>query len=66
MSRGTGQGLPKVSIGLMVFFLVAGSVGLLLDWPPGPANLDWGVWTLVYGGYLYVIAAAAFHVKTGK
>jgi len=66
MSRGSGSGLPKVSIGLMIFFLVAGSVGLMLEWPPGPANLDWGVWTLVYGGYGYVIAAAAFHIKTGK
>ncbi len=58
--------LPRVSIALMVVFLVGGSLGLLVDWPPGPANLDWGVWILVYGGYLYVIAASLFYVKTGR
>lgn len=58
--------LPRVSIALMAFFLGGGSLGLLVDWPPGPANLDWGVWILVYGGYVYVIAAALFYVKTGR
>ena len=58
--------LPRVSIALMAFFLVGGSLGLLVDWPPGPANLDWGVWILVYGGYVYVIAAALFYVRTGR
>lgn len=50
----------------MAVFLVGGSVGLVVDWPAGPGNLDWGVWTVVYGGYLYVIAAALFHARTGR
>lgn len=58
--------IPAVSIALMAIFIVGGSVGLLVDWPPGPANLDWGVWVVVYGGYLYVIGAALFHLKTGR
>ncbi len=58
--------LPRVSIALMAFFLVGGSLGLLVEWPAGPANLDWGVWILVYGGYVYVIAAAMYYVKTGR
>ncbi len=61
-----GPRLPRVSIALMVIFLVGGSIGLLVDWPAGPANLDWGVWLLVYGGYVYVIAAALFYMKTGR
>ena len=50
----------------MVIFLVGGSLMLLLKWPAGPANLDWGVWILAYFGYLYIIAAAIFYVKTDK
>lgn len=61
-----GYRAPVVSFVLMAVFLVGGSVGLLAEWPPGPGNLDWGVWTVVYGGYLYVIAAALFHAKTGR
>ena len=66
MSAPVPPKLPKITIGLMAVFLGGGSLGLLVDWPPGPANLDWGVWLLVYGGYLYLIAAALFYVKTGK
>ncbi len=58
--------LPVFSILLMAVFLVGGSVSLLVDWPPGPAHLDWGVWIVAYGGYLYVVAAALFHFRTGK
>ena len=58
--------VPVVSLVLMAIFLVGGSVGLVVDWPAGPGNLDWGVWTVVYGGYLYVIAAALFHARTGR
>lgn len=58
--------VPVVSLVLMAVFLVGGSVGLVVDWPVGPGNLDWGVWTVVYGGYLYVIAAALFHARTGR
>lgn len=58
--------LPVVTLVLMGVFLVGGSLGLVVDWPPGPAHLDWGVWLLVYGGYAYVIAATLFHVKTGR
>jgi hypothetical protein len=50
----------------MVIFLVAGSLILLIKWPAGPANLDWGVWILAYFGYAYVIAAAIYYVKTDK
>lgn len=57
---------PWVSIALMVFFVVAGSVALVLDWPPGPANLDWGVWIVAYFGYAYVVAASIYYVKTGR
>ena len=55
-----------VSILLMTIFLVGGSLMLVADWPPGPANLDWGVWILSYFGYLYVIAASVFYVMKGK
>ena len=51
---------------LMAVFVVGGSVGLLARWPAGPANLDWGVWTVVYGGYAYVVLAALFHARTGR
>ena len=50
----------------MAIFLVGGSVMLVLKWPAGPANLDWGVWILAYFGYAYVIAAAIYYVKTDK
>jgi hypothetical protein len=58
--------LPVVSIFLMVIFLVGGSIMLVLDWPPGPANLDWGVWILAYFGYLYLIGASIYYVKKGN
>lgn len=58
--------LPVVSLILMAIFMVGGSVGLIVDWPPGPANLDWGVWLILYGGYVYLVAAAAYHIRTGK
>lgn len=58
--------LPLVSIALMLIFLVGGSIALVLDWPAGPAHLDWGVWIVIYFGYLYVIAAALFYVKKGR
>jgi hypothetical protein len=58
--------VPYITLMLMALFLVGGSLGLLVDWPAGPANLDWGVWLMVYGGYVYVVAAALFYVKTGK
>lgn len=62
----TGPPVPRITLLLMAVFLVGGSLGLLLEWPPGPANLDWGVWLLIYGGYVYVVAAALFYVRTGK
>jgi hypothetical protein len=58
--------LPWISILLMGIFIVAGSTALLVKWPPGPGNLDWGVWILAYFGYLYVIGAAVFYVVKGK
>ena len=58
--------VPVVSMILMAIFLVGGSVGLLVDWPAGPGNLDWGVWVVLYGGYGYVISAAIFHARTGR
>lgn len=58
--------LPVVSLILMAIFMVGGSLGLVVDWPAGPANLDWGVWLILYGGYIYLIAAAAYHIRTGK
>ena len=58
--------LPLVSMVLMAVFLLGGSVMLVVEWPPGPANLDWGVWLLAYFGYLYVIAASVFYALTGK
>jgi hypothetical protein len=58
--------LPIVSIVLMAIFLVGGSIALIVDWPPGPANLDWGVWVVVYFGYVYVVGAAIFYVLTGR
>ena len=57
---------PWVSIALMVFFVAGGSLALLIDWPPGPANLDWGVWILSYFGYAYVVGASIYYVKTGR
>lgn len=58
--------LPIVSIVLMAIFMIGGSIGLASKWPAGPAGLDWGVWVVVYGGYVFLISAAAFYVKTGK
>jgi hypothetical protein len=58
--------VPRVTLALMGIFLVGGSVGLTLDWPPGPANLDWGVWLMVYGGYAYVLFAAMLYAWTGR
>ncbi len=58
--------VPVVSIALMAVFVVCGSAGLLVPWPAGPANLDWGVWIVLYGGYAYVIGAALFHARTGR
>ena len=63
---GEPAGVPIVSMILMALFLVGGSIGLLVDWPPGPANLDWGVWVVLYGGYAYVIGAVIFHARTGR
>ena len=61
-----GVKLPMVSIALMVFFSLGGSLMILADWPAGPANLDWGVLILCYGGYAFLIGASIFYVKTGK
>jgi len=58
--------LPKISLALMAVFLIGGSAALLVEWPPGPANLDWGVWIVVYFGYAYVVGASLFYVKTGR
>lgn len=58
--------IPIVSMILMAVFLAGGTIGLVADWPAGPANLDWGVWVLVYGGYGFVISAALFHALTGR
>lgn len=58
--------LPIVSIVLMLLFLIGGSLTLIIDWPAGPANLDWGVWLLSYLGYLYIIAAAIYYAKKGR
>ncbi len=58
--------LPVVSIALMVTFLVGGSVALVVSWPPGPAHIDWGVWVVVYFGYVFVVSASIFHVLTGR
>ena len=61
-----GVKLPMISIALMIVFLLGGSLMILADWPAGPANLDWGVLILCYGGYAYLIGACIFYVKTGK
>jgi hypothetical protein len=58
--------LPMVSIFLMVIFVFGGSLALVLPWPAGPANLDWGVWLVVYGGYIYLILASIYYVKKGR
>lgn len=58
--------VPRTTLLLMAFFVVGGTIGLLVRWPAGPANLDWGVWLLVYGGYLYLVAAAFFYARTGR
>jgi hypothetical protein len=50
----------------MIIFVAGGSLVLLVKWPPGPANLDWGVLILAYFGYVYLIVASLFFVKTGK
>jgi len=57
---------PLVSLLLMAVFLIGGSLALLVKWPPGPANLDWGVWILAYFGYAYIIAASIYYVKKGR
>jgi hypothetical protein len=61
-----GLKLPVISLLLMAIFLVGGSIALVLDWPPGPAHLDWGVWIVVYFGYVYVNAASVYYVLTGR
>ena len=61
-----GVKLPLISIALMIVFSLGGSLMILADWPAGPANLDWGVLILCYGGYAYLIGASIFYVKTGK
>jgi len=58
--------LPVISIVLMVVFTLGGSLMIVSDWPPGPANLDWGVFILCYLGYVYLVGAAFFYAKTGK
>ena len=58
--------LPWISLVLMGIFVVGGSLALVMKWPPGPANLDWGVWIVAYFGYGYVVAASLFFVKKGK
>jgi O-antigen/teichoic acid export membrane protein len=58
--------LPTVSIFLMAVFVFGGSIMLVLPWPPGPANLDWGVWIVVYGGYIYLLVASIYYVKKGR
>jgi hypothetical protein len=58
--------VPRITLVLMAIFVVGGSIGLTLDWPAGPANLDWGVWLMIYGGYAYAVAAALFYARTGK
>ena len=58
--------LPWISIALMAIFLGGGTLALLVHWPEGPAHLDWGVWIVVYFGYVYVVAASIFYVKTGR
>ena len=57
---------PVLSMVLMAVFVLGGSVGLVADWPAGPGNLDWGVWVVLFGGYLYVIGAAILHACTGR
>ena len=47
----------------MILFTLGGSLILAFDWPPGPGNLDWGVWILCYLGYAYLIAASIYYVK---
>ncbi len=64
--RRSAYRVPVVSLVLMAVFLIGGTVGLVSEWPAGPGNLDWGVWIVVYGGYLYAISAALFHAKTGR
>lgn len=61
-----GARVPATSMVLMAVFVVGGSLGLVVRWPAGPANLDWGVWTVVYGGYAYVVLAALLHARTGR
>ena len=58
--------LPWVSILLMAIFMAGGSAAFLVDWPQGPAHLDWGVWIVVYFGYVYVMAASVIYVLTGR
>jgi len=58
--------MPFVSITLMIIFLIGGMLVILIKWPQGPANLDWGIWILAYFGYAYIIAASLFYVKKGK
>ena len=58
--------LPLLSFFLMAVFMVCGSLILLVRWPPGPANLDWGVWIIAYFGYLYIILAALLYARTGR
>ena len=64
--KSSGVKLPIISIALMIVFSLGGSLMILVDWPAGPANLDWGVLILCYGGYAYLIGASIFYVKTGK
>lgn len=63
---GRPRRVPVISMILMAVFLAGGAAGLVADWPAGPANLDWGVWVIVYGGYGFVISAALFHARTGR
>jgi hypothetical protein len=58
--------LPWISILLMTIFMVGGSAAFMVDWPQGPAHLDWGVWVVVYFGYVYIIAASVIYVLTGR
>lgn len=58
--------VPRITLLLMALFVIGGTLGLMVRWPAGPANLDWGVWLLVYGGYFYLVAAALFYARTGR
>lgn len=59
--------LPKVSLILMIAFLVVGSILMMIpNLPQNVFGLDITTFIVGYLGYIFIIAASIYYAKTGK